>query len=725
MTCTHRVDRRTVSYSTADSAVPQTATSVAEAGWRVIDRTIALFNITLESGLTLREIDVRYRLEGVIAPARDNVVLIVHALTGTPEASEWWRGVVGDGEVVNPRTHAILCANLLGGCVGTTGPRNDDEETFPALTTRDQATVLAHLLDALDVQKPALICGGSLGGMVTLEFAASFPERVQQAVVLAAPAAQTAQGIAWHAIMRRAIAIGGAHEGLALARMVGMLSYRTAGSLESRFAREKNSDGVFQINDWLYAHGEKLVQRFDARSFVGLIDAMDAHDVGRNRGGIAAALQPVAERIIGVGIPGDILFTAESVREWCDASGAEYRVLPSPHGHDAFLLETERVSAILAEALERSFNSRASKHTRTLRTVASEATLGHESRSASTASIPCIISHIAHRAEVVSPKATRPLRVALAGCGHVGSALLDLFAEHSIADQRVEVSHVLVRDGLRERPSLTRALESGLARELAVITDPARLLDGDVDVLVELIGGTTTAHTLVEGALKRGIRVVSANKALLAASGPALSALAVLHKTTLDYEGAVAAAVPVVRCLRSGAAGVGIKRITGIVNGTTNVVLERISAGESLADAIRYAQQQGFAEADPTRDLSGEDAEDKLRVLAWLAFGAEPSSLRVVRRGIDEATAKWAASVAREGDAVKLIASCSLQRGELVAQVIPVRVAAGEAWADVAGASNRLVIESESAGALVLQGPGAGGRATAGAVYGDIFRATR
>ena len=358
MTCTHRVDRRAVSYSTS-AVTAAAAPSAVEAGWRIIDRKIVLYNIVLESGRTLPQIEVRYRLEGVISPERDNVVLVVHALTGTPEASEWWSGVVGDGAVLNPRVHAILCANLLGGCVGTTGPRVDDEEPFPEFTTRDQALVLARLLDALDVQKPVLICGGSLGGMVTLEFAASFPERVQQAVVLAAPAAQTAQGLAWHAIMRRAIAIGGAQEGLALARMVGMLSYRTAGSLESRFGREKNSDGVFQINDWLYAHGEKLVRRFDARSFVGLIDAMDSHDVGRARGGIASALHTVASRIIGVGIPGDILFTAECVREWCDASGAEYRDLHSAHGHDAFLLETEKVSAILAEALERSSQTRA------------------------------------------------------------------------------------------------------------------------------------------------------------------------------------------------------------------------------------------------------------------------------------------------------------------------------------------------------------------------------
>ncbi|MEP6835019.1 MAG: homoserine dehydrogenase [Gemmatimonas sp.] len=721
MTCTHRVERHAVSLASAPGNATRTASTPSRSRWPVIDQIITLPNFTLESGRVLSEIEVRYRLEGEIAPARDNVVLIAHALTGTPEASEWWRGVVGDGEVLNPLKYAVLCANLLGGCVGTSGPRNDDEQPFPALTTRDQASVLARLLDVLEIQKPALMCGGSLGGMVTLEFAASFPDRFGQAVVLAAPAAQTAQGLAWHAIMRRAIVVGGADEGLALARMVGMLSYRTAGSLESRFSREKNSDGVFKINDWLYAHGEKLVQRFDARSFVTLIDAMDAHDVGRGRSSMAEALRPIANRIIGVGIPGDILFTAESVREWCDLSGADYRDLPSAHGHDAFLLETEKVSAIIAEALERSVLLSAREGSLTPDTVSREATVAPRSHLPTTASVSSTTRHIAYRAQADAAKPTRPLRIALAGCGHVGGALLDLFGEHTTVDRRVEVTRVLVRDAARERPSLARAIGSGLAAKAAVITDPTRLLDGEVDVLVELIGGTTTARTLVESALKRGIRVVTANKALLSTCGPALTALAKLHDTTLEYEGSVAAAVPVVRCLRSGAAGVGINRISGIVNGTTNVVLERVSTGESLAEAVRYAQAQGFAESDPTRDLSGEDAEDKLRVLAWLAFGVEPSALRVVRRGIDEATAEWAASVAREGDAVKLIASCSLEHGTLVARVIPERVAAGSAWSNVSGPSNRLVIESASAGALVLQGPGAGGRATAGAVYGDIF----
>jgi homoserine dehydrogenase len=139
-----------------------------------------------------------------------------------------------------------------------------------------------------------------------------------------------------------------------------------------------------------------------------------------------------------------------------------------------------------------------------------------------------------------------------------------------------------------------------------------------------------------------------------------------------------------------------------------------------LAEAVASAQRLGYAEADPTRDLNGQDAEDKLRILAWLAFGVEPASLRVTRRGIEAETAAWAARVAAEGDRVKLLASVSREGDEFIARILPTRVTSDDAWAHVAGPANRVVIESESAGALVFQGAGAGGLATAGAVLADV-----
>jgi homoserine dehydrogenase len=538
--------------------------------------------------------------------------------------------------------------------------------------------------------------------MVTLEFAASFPTRVRSAVVLAAPAAQTAQGIAWNAIMRRAIALGGAREGLALARMVGMLSYRTPDGLERRFGRSRSQHGTFQVHDWLDVHGEKLVARFDAASYRALIDAMDEHDVGRARGGLSGALSAVGDRLIGVGIPGDLLYPAECVREWTTAANATYVELPSVHGHDAFLLEVNRVSAVIAKAVADS-----------------------EARAASPAPVGPIATPSVVTA--VSPR-VRPLRVALAGCGHVGGSLLDLLGERAqqLGDaEPVHVNRVLVRDAARPRPALAQAIARGIAGPDACITDPTLLLGDDIDVLVEVIGGTTTARTLVETAVRRGIRVVTANKALLGERGAALSALARLTDTRLDFEGAVCGAIPIVRCVRSGAAGVGITKVSGILNGTSNYVLEQVAEGASLADAVATAQRLGYAEADPTRDLSGQDAEDKLRILAWMCFGVAPHTLEVTRRGIDAETAAWAARVATEGDRVKLIASCAREGDQLVARILPTRVTSDDPWARVAGPFNRIVVESESAGSLVFQGPGAGGRATAGAVLADILARER
>jgi homoserine O-acetyltransferase len=702
------------------ASVGEASVNRAESAWPVRDATISFRDIVLDGGGHVDSLDVHYRLEGAINAARDNVVLVVHALTGTVHASEWWKGVIGEGAALDPTRHAILCANLLGGCDGTTGPTNNDPDALPPITTRDQAALLARLLDALGVSAPLLVCGGSLGGMVTLEFAASFPDRLRGAVCLAAPAVQTAQGLAWNAIMRRAIALGGERDGLALARMVGMLSYRTAEGLERRFGRAQNGSGTFQVNSWLDAHGEKLVQRFDATSYGALIDAMDVHDVGRGRGGVNAALAPVADRLIGVGIPGDLLYPDHAVREWADAAGATYIELPSQHGHDAFLLEVDRVARIIGNAVQAAEQR--------------EPRLARRARNAEPPSVTAppseAVSVTAHaeqgtrRHTSPTTSAVKPLRIALAGCGHVGGSLLDLFGERATANptaQPIRVERVLVRDPSRARPSLAQAIARGIAPSDAVVTDPTELLDDDIDVLVEAIGGTTTARTLVETALRRGIRVVTANKALLGERGAALQALARISGTRLDFEGAVCGAIPIVRCVRTGAAGVGITKVSGILNGTSNYVLERVAEGHSLADAIATAQRLGYAEADPTRDLNGQDAEDKLRILAWLAFGIEPAALKVTRRGIDAETAAWAARVAAEGDRVKLIASVAREGDEFVARILPTRVTGDDAWAHVSGPFNRVVIESDTAGALVFQGPGAGGLATAGAVLADVL----
>lgn len=306
----------------------------------------------LESGEVLHDVRQAYHLDGALNEARDNVVLVFHALTGSADAAcGWWAEVIGPGKPIDTNRHAVLCANLLGSCYGTTGPREPGRDDFPLVTTRDQARLVQLLVDELGITNVALAVGGSLGGMVAMEWAVQNPSLAESVVVLAAPAAHTASAIAWNHIQRQAIEAAG-QRGVEIARMIGMMTYRTPDEQASRFGRRRQVDGGWSVASYLEHHGRKLRDRFDPRSYIALTRAMDSHDVGRGWGGVAAALKSIHGRLMGVGIPGDLLYSDGDVRSWVDAAGAEYREIRSIHGHDAFLLEPEQTAAILAEALE-------------------------------------------------------------------------------------------------------------------------------------------------------------------------------------------------------------------------------------------------------------------------------------------------------------------------------------------------------------------------------------
>jgi homoserine O-acetyltransferase len=305
----------------------------------------------LESGEVLQDVRQAYFLDGELNAARDNMVVIFHALTGSADAvGDWWGEVVGPGRAIDTDHYAVLCTNLLGSCYGTTGPAEPARRPFPRVTTRDMARFVEQLVRSLRVESVALTTGGSLGGMAAMELAASFPALVRNVVVFAAPAEHPASAIAWSHIQRRAIAIGG-EAGLEIARMIAMMTYRTAAELEMRFGREVHDDGGFEVEHYLTRHGQKLRARFDVHSYLTLLDAMDTHDVGRGRGGIERALRRIEGQVVGVGIPGDLLYDERDVQRWTDAAGAEYREIHSVRGHDSFLIESGQVSAILRDAL--------------------------------------------------------------------------------------------------------------------------------------------------------------------------------------------------------------------------------------------------------------------------------------------------------------------------------------------------------------------------------------
>lgn len=323
----------------------------------------------LESGQTLETVRVAYRCWGRPSPAGDNAVLVCHALTGSADVDLWWGGLLGEGRALDTNRDFVVCANALGSCYGTTGPSSPGPDShgrwgpdFPAITVRDMVRLQALLLDHLGVGRVRLVIGGSLGGMQALEWAASFPGRLGSAAVIAAPARQSAWAIALSHAQRAAIAADPRfregryppddppREGLAVARMIAMCSYRSWESLEGRFGRNEAPGGGFQVESYLRHQGRKLAARFDANSYIALTCAMDTHDVGRGRGGIEAALGRIEIPVLVVAIDSDVLFPAEE--QWRLVEGlskGRLAWLSSPHGHDAFLIETERLDHTIRE----------------------------------------------------------------------------------------------------------------------------------------------------------------------------------------------------------------------------------------------------------------------------------------------------------------------------------------------------------------------------------------
>lgn len=320
---------------------------------------------------------------------------------------------------------------------------------------------------------------------------------------------------------------------------------------------------------------------------------------------------------------------------------------------------------------------------------------------------------------------TRPLKVALLGCGVVGSEVARIMTTH--ADDLaarigapVELAGVAVRRPSRVREGIDPAL---------VTTDATALVKrGDIDVVVEVIGGIEPARTLITTAFEHGASVVSANKALLAQDGAALHAVAGEHGKDLYYEAAVAGAIPLIRPLRESLAGDKINRVMGIVNGTTNFILDKMdSTGAGYQEALDEATALGYAEADPTADVEGFDAAAKAAILAGIAFHTRVRLDDVYREGMAEVTAADFASAKEMGCTIKLLAICerAADGGSVTARVHPAMIPLTHPLSSVRGAYNAVFVESDAAGQLMFYGPGAGGAPTASAVLGDLVAVCR
>jgi len=347
-----------------------------------------------ENGERLPFARLAYETWGELNAAGDNAVLVLHALTGDSHVrgeagpghatDGWWQDIVGPGCAIDTDRWFVVAPNMLGGCQGSTGPASigpDGREwgpRFPYLTVRDQVAAQALLADGLGIERWAAVIGGSMGGMHALEWGVGLPDRVERLAVLAAPPTTTADQIALNSVQLEAIRIDphfaggdyydaadgeGPHRGLALARRMALLNYRSPVELNLRFQRSWQSGvsplgggGRFAVESYLDFHGNKFTRRFDANSYLTLVEAMNSHDVGRDRGGVEDALARVTARTLVVGIDSDRLFPVDGqerifrgIRSTIDA---ETVVLSSDFGHDGFLIETDAVGRHLERLLE-------------------------------------------------------------------------------------------------------------------------------------------------------------------------------------------------------------------------------------------------------------------------------------------------------------------------------------------------------------------------------------
>ena len=356
--------------------------------------------VALDSGKTLQQVTIAYETWGELNSDKSNAILLCHAWTGDSHAAGsaqdgqptpgWWDGLVGSGCAIDTDKYFVVCTNSLGGCQGSTGPASlhpsDDKpygSRFPVITVRDMVRAQVRVSDMLGIDVWYSVIGGSMGGMQVLEWGITFPHRVRTLVPIATCLQATAQQIAWGAIGRRSIrldpkwrggdyydaAIGdGPWQGLAIARMVAQVTFRSDNVFTDRFGRELadtdadyNGLGLwdkFEVENYLDHHGDKLIRRFDTNSYLIIGKAMDLHDVARGRGSLQTAAARITAPVLSMGISSDILYPTyqqKQIREIINETGGscEYVEIDSPHGHDAFLINLDQVGKPLVEFLQK------------------------------------------------------------------------------------------------------------------------------------------------------------------------------------------------------------------------------------------------------------------------------------------------------------------------------------------------------------------------------------
>ena len=336
---------------------------------------IKIGSLLLENGETLPDVTIAYQSWGNLNTPQDNAILVNHAMTGWSDVPAWWPSMVGPGLPFDSDQYFVVCPNVIGGCQGSTGPSSVAPDgkrwgsRFPALTIRDMVAAEVAFSDAIGIRKYKLAVGPSLGGMRALEWAVQHPDRVGAICTIGSSAVATGDQIGTASIQIHAIKSDpnfnggdyyeqdkGAEVGMGIARRIAHLTYRTEAEMDIRFGRQLQGDdtGRYAVESYLDHQAAKLAKRFDANTYIALTEAMNSHDIGRDRGGVAAALATIKIPVVAVAIDTDRLFPVRLQAEIAELAPASAPLvtISSPFGHDGFLVEVESVGNVIRTALK-------------------------------------------------------------------------------------------------------------------------------------------------------------------------------------------------------------------------------------------------------------------------------------------------------------------------------------------------------------------------------------
>lgn len=682
--------------------------------------------LRLDCGVQMRGATVGWQSWGLLNAARDNVIWVCHALTASSDVQSWWPGAFGPGRVLDPERYFIVCANVLGGCYGSAGPTSIDPDRgvpyagdFPPVSVGDLVEHQRLLADHLQIRGIQLVIGASMGGFQVLEWARREPQRVKRIALIATswrqPAQALAQGRLQCEFIRRDAKFLGGHyaadaapnEGLALARQLGHLTYRSAEELDRRFGRERRADGQFQVLSYLDHQGAKLVQRFDANSYLRLTEAMNAYDLAAAQSP-EQALGAIAQPALVLSLDSDQLYyPSEQARLAEGLRHGRLVTIETAYGHDGFLVDAAKIDPLLSAFRD-------------------------EPLAAPPAARCASVHSIERRARI-------PL-VLIGATGRVGADLLHLLAQPhldlplqlvGLANSRAALWQP---DGLPPGLAAARLLAcssgsaDGLIEQLIAGRRPAVLVDCTASASI-------AAHTV--RLLQAGVAVVTPNKIAFAGSLADYRELrgALAGATPAGWSATVGAGLPIlstIRRLRS--AGDQLVAVEAGLSGTLGYVLTRTHDGATLRQALSEAVEQGIAEPDPRVDLGGADVRRKLViVLREAGIEIDPSEIPLDPLLRLDPHLPWVEAIgAHERDWMEMLRDARRARLRWVyrarwtidggAEIGPALVPDEHPLAGARGTENRVVLRSHyhADSPIVIAGSGAGVRVTAAAVLADL-----